>query len=142
MRGGEIGLAVDPAVFLKLGERAPTGLAQADIDQFARGHVETGMADAEPLRQRANHLVIGAAFAPRLDQLRPEQNILAAAGGIEIVVLDEHGGRQHDVGDFRGVGHELLVHADEQIVAREAALDHLLVGRDGDRIGVLDQHAR
>ena len=61
---------------------------------------------------------------------------------IEVVVLDEHGGRQHDVGDFRGVGHELLVHADEQIVAREAALDHLLVGRDRHRIGVLDQQRR
>ena len=30
-------------------------------------------------------------------------------------MLDEHGGGQHDIGGARGVGHELLVHADEQI---------------------------
>ena len=78
------------------------------------------MLGAEPARQRADHLVVGAAFAGRLDQLRPEQNVLTAAGGIEVVVLDEHGGGQHHVGDFRRVGHELLVHADEQVVAAQS----------------------
>jgi hypothetical protein len=32
------------------------------------------------------------------------------------------------------------VHADEQVVAREAAPHLLLIGGDGERIGVLDQH--
>ena len=139
MRGGEIRLAVDPAVFFQFGERAPAGFAQAHVDQLARGHGEAGMARAEALAQRANHLVIGAALTGRLDELRPEQNVLAAAGGIKIVVLDEHGGRQDDVRDLGGVGHELLVHADEQILAGETALDHVLVRRDRDRIGVLDE---
>ena len=88
------------------------------------------MLGAEPPRQRADHLVIGAAFAGRLDQLRSEQNVLAAAGRIDIVVLDEHGGGQHHVGHLRRVGHELLVHAHEQIVAGKAALDRVLIGRD------------
>ena len=42
----------------------------------------------------------------------------------------------------RGLGHELLVHADEQILARKAALDPLLLGRDRDRVGVLDEQRR
>jgi len=33
------------------------------------------------------------------------------------VVLEEHGRRQNDVGVSRGVGHELLVHAHEQVFA-------------------------
>ena len=49
-------------------------------------------------RQRADHLVVGAAFAGRLDQLRPEQNVLVAAALVDVVVLEEHGRRQHDVG--------------------------------------------
>jgi hypothetical protein len=55
-------------------------------------------------------------------------------------VLDEHGRRQDDIGRFRGVGHELLVYADEQIVAGKAALDGVLIGRDRNRIGILNEH--
>ena len=139
MRGGEIRLAIDPAVGLERGEGAPAGILQRPVDQLARRHGEARMLGAEPLRQRADHLVVRAALARRLDQLRPEQDVLAAAGEIEIVVLDEHGRGQDHVRDLRGVGHELLVHADEQIVAGKAALDRLLVGRDGERIGVLDE---
>ena len=87
----------------------------------------------------ADHLVIGAAFARRLDQLRPEDDVLMAAAAIDVVVLEEHRRRQHDVGHLRRLGHELLVHADEQVVARKAALDLRLVGRDRHRIGVLDE---
>ena len=105
-------------------------------------HGEAGMLGAEALRQRADHLVVGAAFAGRLDQLRPEQDVLVAAALVDVVVLEEHGRRQHDVGHLRRLGHELLVHADEQILAREAALDPFLVGRDRHRIGVLDEHRR
>ncbi len=139
VRGGEIRLAIDPAVRLEFGQRTPAGFLQRGIDQFARRHGKARMLGAQPLGQRADHLVVVAAFAGRLDQLRPEQDVLAAAGGVEVVVLDEHGGGQDHVGDLGGVGHELLVHADEQIVAGKAALDRLLVGRDRNRIGVLDQ---
>ena len=57
----------------------------------------------------------------RLDRLGAELQILVAAAGVEVVVLEEHRRRQHDVGVARGVGEELLVDADEQVVAREAA---------------------
>ena len=89
MRGGEIGLAIDPAFLFEFGERTPAGFLQCGVDQFARRHVEAGMPRAKPLAERVIDLVVGAAFAARLDQLRAEQNILAAAGGIKIVVLEE-----------------------------------------------------
>ena len=141
VRRSEIRLAIDPAVGFDVGQCAPAGLLQRDVDQLARRHGEARVLGAEPLGQRADHVVVRSAFAGRLDQLRPEQDVLAAAGQIEVVVLDEHGGGQHDIGGARGVGHELLVHADEQIVAGKAALDRLLIGGDGDRIGVLGEAA-
>ena len=73
------------------------------------------MLGAEALGQPAHHLVVVAAFARRLDQLGPEDEILVAAAAIDVVVLEEHGRRQHHVGHLRGLGHELLVHADEQV---------------------------
>ena len=141
MGGGKIRLAVDPVFGFEFSERAPSGFLQRGVDQLPRGHGEARMFRAQPFGQSANDFVIGAAFAGRLDELWSEQKILTATGGVEIVVLDEHGRRQHHVGHFCGIGHELFVHANEQILAGKAALDHLLVGGDSDRIGVLDQHS-
>ena len=84
--------------------------------------------------------MIGAALAGRIDQLWPDRNVLVAAAVIEIVVLHEHGRRQHDVGHLRRLGHELLVHRDEQILAGKAAAHQILLRRHRHRIGVLDQH--
>ena len=41
---------------------------------------------------------------------------------VDVVVLQEHGGRQDDVGNRRSLGHHLLVHADEKVLAAEATL--------------------
>jgi hypothetical protein len=43
-------------------------------------------------------------------------------------MLEEHGGRQYDVGEPRRVGHELLVHRHEQVVPGEAAVHLAEVG--------------
>ena len=98
------------------------------------------MLGSEPPRERADDVVVRAAFAGRIDRLRRELEVLVGARGIEVVVLEEHRRRQDDVGMARGVGHELLVHADEQIVAGKTAPHRLLVRRDHHRVGVLDQH--
>src|SRR3546814_5808174 len=50
--------------------------------------------------------------------------------------------RQHDVGHGGSLGEELLVQADEQVVAGEAAADGAGIGRDLERIGVLDVERR
>ena len=101
---------------------------------------EARMLGADALGQIADHLMIVAAFARRLDQLAAEHDVLVAAALIDVVMLEEHGGGQHDVGEFRRLGHELLMHADEQIFARQALLHFGLVGRDRGRIGVLHDH--
>ena len=61
-----------------------------------------------------------------------------AAAAINIVMLKESGRWQHHVRHQCRLGHELFVHTDEQIIACEAALDLVLVGRNRHRIGVLD----
>ena len=72
----------------------------------------------------------------------PERDVLVAAAAIDVVMLQEHRGRQHDVGELCRIGHELLVHAGEEVVAQQALLHQPLLGRDIRRIGVLDQHRR
>ena len=76
-----------------------------------------------------------------LDQLRAEQDVLVSTALVDVVVLQEHGGRQHHVRHLRGRRHELLVHAHEQVLACEARLDLALLGRDLHRVHVLDEAA-
>lgn len=63
-----------------------------------------------------------------------------AATGIVVVVLEEHGRGQDDVGELRRLGHELLVDHEEQVLARQPLMDVCLIGGDGRGIGVLDEH--
>ena len=83
--------------------------------------------------------MVGAALARRLDQLGPQHDVLVPAALVDVVVLEEHGGRQHHVGHLRGGRHELLVDADEQVLAREACLHLALLGRHLHGVGVLDE---
>ncbi len=131
-------LAIDPAVGFEFGERAAFGRAQHLIDQLARTHCKARMFGADADGKRRVHLVIGAAFARRLDQFGSENEVLVAAAAIDVIVLEEGGRRQHHVGHFRRFGHELLVHASEKILAGKAPLHLILVGRNRHWIGVLD----
>src|SRR5438552_4993363 len=88
MRGGEIGLAIDPALRLQPLDAAPAGTAQRPVDQPAAAHLEPRVTRVEPPRQCADDLVVGAAFAGRLDQLGPELDVLVAAALVEVVVLE------------------------------------------------------
>src|SRR6516165_9338143 len=137
---GKIRLAINPTLLLQLGERTPARVLQRPINQLARRHGKAGMLSTEASRQRADHLVIGATLTGRLDQLWPEQNVLMPAALIDVVMLEEHGRRQHNVCHARGLGHKLLMYAREQIFARKAAFHQFLLGTHGNRIGVLDQH--
>ena len=65
--------------------------------------------------------------------------MLVTAAAVDVVMLEEHGGRQHDVGEPGGVRHELLVDAGEQVVAQHALPHQALLRRDIGRIGVLDE---
>ena len=140
MRLAERRLAVEPARSFELRERSPSRDAQSLVDDLAWAHIEAAMLGAEPAGERAEDIVVRAAFVGRIDRLRRELEKLMRACGVDVVVLEEHRRGQNDIGKARGVGHELLVHADKQILAREPSPHLLLVGRDHQRIGVLDQH--
>src|ERR1700733_8840456 len=140
MRGFERRLAVEPARGFELCERASSRDAQGLVDDLAWTHVESAVLGAEPASERANDLMIRAASFRRIDRLWRELEKLMCACGVDVVVLEEHRRREHNVGKTRGISHELLMHADKQILARESLPNFFLVGRDHHRIGVLDQH--
>ena len=90
--------------------------------------------------ESSDHLVVRPAALGRLEHLRRELQVLVPPGGVKVIMFQEHGRRQDDIGVARGVGHELLVNASEQVIARKPAAYFLLVRSDSQRIGVLDQH--
>ena len=61
------------------------------------------------------------------------------AGSVEIIVLEKGRRRQHDVGHRCGLGHELLMDANEQVIAGEALANESQFGGDDHRIGILDE---
>ena len=100
MRGLEIGLHVDPFLLLEAREIAEPALAQHDVDMLLLGQPEARhVSDAETLGQFLDDEMVGARPFGRIDQLRPQDDVLVAAAAIDVVVLEEHGGRQHDVGE-------------------------------------------
>ena len=61
----ELRLTVEPAFFLQPDRPPPSRCAQGVIDELARGHPEPGMVGPQPLRERADHLVVRTAFVRR-----------------------------------------------------------------------------
>ena len=100
------------------------------------------MLGAEALRQAADDVVVGARLGMGLDHLARHLQEGVAAGGVDVVMLEERRRRQHDVGHGGGLGQELLVHADEEIVARQAVAHFVRFRRHDHRVGVLHQHRR
>ncbi len=80
--------------------------------------------------QTLQHLVVGAAFARRIDQLRSDLDMAVTAGLVDVVMLQEHRGGQHDVRPAGGLGHELFMRGDEQVVASETAPHPVAVRAD------------
>jgi hypothetical protein len=108
---------VDPAFARDRFGVRPAGGFQGRVDEFHRGHFESGMFRAQKTRQRLYQFVIGTAFARRLDQLRPDLDVAVTAGLINVIMLHEHRRGQHDIGPASRFGEELFVRGDEQIVA-------------------------
>ena len=55
-------------------------------------------------------------------------------------MLQKHCRGQNDIRIPRGIGHELLVDANEQVIPGKSSAHLLLMRGDGERIGVLNQH--
>ena len=84
--------------------------------------------------ERGGELVVRPALADALDdrgQHVPRERTVRAG---DVVHLEVRRGREHDVGEARGVGHHLLVHDCEDVVTREP-VEHELLIRDGSPPG-------
>ena len=132
---------VDPVLGIERLEARPLRIDERPVDELPRSHGEAGVLGSHAPREIADHFVVAAAFAGRLDELAAEHQVRVATALIDVVMLEEHGGGEHDVGEFRRLGHELLVDAGEEILPRQPLLHLRLVGCDRGRIGVLhEQH--
>ena len=122
MRGLEWLCAIEPGAldkFLRPGQAAgPQGLG----DDLERGHPEPAMLGAEPFGESRNAPRGSSGTRHRAAHRPVHLQEGVGAGGVDVVMFEERRRRQHDVGHRRGLGHELLVHADEQVVAREALM--------------------
>ena len=58
---------------------------------------------------------------------------------LQILVLEESGGRKHEVGVIRGVGEELLVNHGKQIWAHQPAHNLVMIWTNRRRIRVVDE---
>ena len=140
MRGVEIRLEINPALVLDPVQTAKSGGGQGFVDDFQLAHLEAAMGAAKAAGQFRQHIMIAAAACRAVDGFRREMEMAVPAGGINVVMLQEHRRRQHDIGEFGGVGHELLMHAQEKILAPETGVDFHGLRRDHRRVGVLDDH--
>jgi hypothetical protein len=59
----------------------------------------------------------------------------------QVLVLDGHGGGQHDVGVARGIGQEVLDHHGEEVLARQAAQHSGLVRDAGRGVARIDEQS-
>ena len=113
---------------------------QQIVDQLPLGHGEAGVLGTQPLRassQMTKWLVRHSANGVEERLVDLDRRVRARL--VDVGMLEEHGGRQDDVGHAGRVGQELLVHRHEQVVPREAAVHLAEVGGDAHRVGVLDQ---
>ena len=120
--GGEMALfegraAIDPALRAQRVGAAIPRSPEGPVDHLPGVDAEAFVLGAEAPGEPAQHVVVGARLAERLDGARAELEMGVAERDIEIVVFEEGRRRQHDIRHARGLGHELLVHADEQILA-------------------------
>ena len=142
MRVGERQSHVVAALLANRGGIGQAGSSERLLDDLPLRHLEAGMAGAQALGERADDEMIGSRLGIRLDHLARDLQVRVAARDIDVVVLEEGRRRQHDVGHGGGLGQELLVHAQEEIVARHAGPHLRRLGRNHHGIGVLDQHRR
>jgi hypothetical protein len=70
---------------------------------------------------------VGACFAEGCDGLIGKLDVVVAVGSLDVLVLQEGGGGQEDVGVVGRVGEELLVDDCEEIGAGEPAQDRGLI---------------
>ena len=94
------------------------------------------MVEAQRAGEPAEDLAVRQALAGRLDGRQVERDVVLAVGVVDIEVLRLHRRRQHDVGEVHRVGHALLEHDGEQVLAREARVHARVIGIAGGGVRV------
>ncbi len=95
---------------------------------------------SKPMRrgQVAEDLRVGPRLAQRRDRGLVDQHVGVAVAGVDVQVLELRGGRQHVVGQVGRVGHEVLQHHGEQVLALEAGHHLGRLRRHRHRVAVVD----
>jgi hypothetical protein len=137
--GGVVGQGLPAAGVVDRGGVGPAGAGEEVLDELPFGHVEAGVLGAEAFGQLADDVVVGADVGKGVEDLPADLKAGVARGVVDVVVLEEHGGGEQDVGLLRRLGHELLLAGDEEVVPGEALVDLVQLGRDAHRVGVLDE---
>ena len=88
--------------------------------------------------QQAENLGVRLGLAHRRNRRVIRHHVQMAVGQVGVDVFELGSGRQHDVGVVGTVGVEVLEHDGEQIVARKTLCYPRRIGRDGQRVGVVD----
>ncbi|MNI73359.1 hypothetical protein D3C73_1293610 [compost metagenome] len=80
-------------------------------------------------------LAVSRRFQYRLLKL----DIMMPVRAVQIGILEGRGCRQHQIGVFRRIGQEQIMHDREQVLPFKAALHPLQIGCDNKRIAAVDE---
>ncbi len=121
MRGGPLPeVDLEPAPLTEALERDPFRRpGEHRVEQFLVGLLETWIVEAQPGGQQAEHLGVRLRLAERRDRRVVVGDVVMTPREQRVEVFELRGDRQHDVGEAGGVGHELVEHDREQVVAPE-----------------------
>ncbi len=99
---------------------------------------ERGMIEPHRAGETAEEFGVGHTLAGRLDGAVIDEHVVVAIAPVDVHVLGLHRGRKQVVGVARGVGHEVLVHDGEQILAREPREHARAIRRNRCGVRVVD----
>ncbi len=139
MRSLERQAAIKPAIIRKVFNARQPACPQSAIDKLDWAQLKARMTGAEAMGESADHVVVRTAFSVGRKDCAADLEIGMGAGSVEIIVLEKGRRRQHDVGHCCSFGHELLVDADEQVIAGEALSNQTRFRGDDHRVGILDE---
>ena len=99
---------------------------------------EARVVDAERARQQPEDLAVGARLAERSDRRLVEREVVVPPRPDDVEVLELRRRGEDHVRVARGVGHELLAHDREEVVAAQPREHALLIRRDRGGVRVPD----
>ena len=115
------------------------GVPQAAGEDGIARRVEAGEVVTHPAGELCSQLVVRPTLPDRIDDAREFLNGERTVRVREVMGLEMGRGRQHHIGEPRGIGHHLLVHDGEQVFPRESGEHRGLMRIGGREVGSLDE---